>query len=92
MHRSGNDHSRVPVPDAPPLGTLARLGEELRVTVLHAAAADLLWQNRQQLVEIHGCTSFRLIMLFPARGDGATRELQWRRPVLPTRLVRLRRR
>lgn len=90
MHRSGNDHSRVPVPDAPPLATLARLGEELRVTVLHPATADLLWQNRQQLVEIHGCSSFRLIMLSPAPGDGTLRELQWRRPVLPKRLVRWR--
>jgi hypothetical protein len=92
MHPSGNEPSSVLVPDAPPLVTLARLGKELRVTVLHAAAADLLWQNRQQLVEIHRCTSLRLIMLSPARGNGATQELQWRRPVVRERQVSWRRR
>jgi hypothetical protein len=76
MNRSGNDHGPVPVPDAPPLVTLARLGSELRVTVLHAAAADLLWQNRQQLLQIHGCLSLRLIMLSPAQANCSTKELQ----------------
>jgi len=90
MHRSGNDHIPASAPDGPPLATLARLGDELSVTVLYAAAADLLWQQRQRLVEIHGCSSLRLIMLSPAPGIGATTELQWRRPVLPGCLVRQR--
>jgi hypothetical protein len=92
MYPSGNEPSSVQVPDAPPLVILARLGNELCVTVLHAAAADLFWQIRQQLLEIHGCYSLRLIILTPAPGNGAIKEIQWRRPVVPDRRVSWKRR
>lgn len=69
------------VPDGPPLVTMARIDTVLRVTVLHAAAADLLWQNREQLVKIHNCSCLRLSVLSPGHGDQRNAiELQWQPP------------
>lgn len=80
------------VPDGPPLLTMARFGTVLHVTVLHAAAADLLWQNRQGLTEIHECLSLRLCVLNPAQADGSATEVEWQRPKLARRLISARRR
>lgn len=80
------------VPDGPPLLTMARSGAVLHVTVLHAAAADLLWQNRQRLTEIHGCLNLRLYVLNPAKADGSATEVEWQRPEMARRLISGRRR
>lgn len=80
------------VPDGPPLLTMARSGTVLHVTVLHAAAADLLWQHRQQLTTIHNCLSLRLCVLNPAQPDGSATEVEWQRPEMARRLISGRRR
>lgn len=71
------------VPEAPPLVCIARNGTELHVTVLHAAAADLLWQLREPLTAVYGSTSLRLTMLEPPHQHGDALELQWKRPTEP---------
>ena len=81
-----------PVPDGPPLVTMARVGTVLHVTVLHAAAADLLWQNRHQLTEIHNCLSLQLCVLNPAQADGSATKVEWQRPEMARRLISGRRR
>lgn len=80
------------VPDGPPLLTMARSGTVLHVTVLHAAAADLLWQHRQQLTKIHNCLSLRLCVLNPAQPDGSATEVEWQRPQIVRRSISGRRR
>lgn len=86
MTLSGN---ATAVPDGPPLLTMARCGSVLVVTVLHAAAADLVWQHRQTLVEIHSCLSLRLLLL-NHRSAEAT-QLQWFAPVPVDRPITRRR-
>jgi hypothetical protein len=81
MSLFGNDLTPAQPPDGPPLMTMARSGTELVVTCLHAKAADLLWQQRQRLVEIHGCSSLRLILLTAAKDEVAGMSSGWR----PTR-------
>lgn len=71
------------VPDGPPLACIARNGAELHVTILHAAAADLLWQLREPLTALYGSTSLRLTMLEPSRQPGNALEIQWKRPTEP---------
>lgn len=78
----------ISVPDGPPLLTMARMGTVLHVTVLHATAADLIWQHRQQFTEIHGCSGLRLSVLSPAGSDGKPTELQWQRPNVNRRVIR----
>jgi hypothetical protein len=80
-------------PDGPPLACIARCGEILHVTVLHGAAADILWQSRQRLTAVHGCSALRLEVLEPPGNDGATIVIHWHRPLdssLPIRPRRLR--
>lgn len=64
-------------PDGPPLASIERQGSLLQVTVLHPAAADLLWRLRENLSEIHGCSSLRLTI----HGAAPVIELEWERPV-----------
>ena len=72
-----------PVPDGPPLVCIARCGETLHVTVLHAATADILWQHRQELAAVHRCTGLQLIILDPSVGDGEALTIPWKRPLVP---------
>ncbi len=68
-------------PDGPPLACIARCGDTLHVTVLHAAAADILWQSRQLLTAVHSCSELRLVVMEPHAGDGAAIVIQWQRPL-----------
>lgn len=70
---------------------MARVGTMLDVTVLHGSAADLVWQQRQTLTEMHNCLSLRLNLAACVRGSGAA-ELQWHRLVWFRNAVRRRRR
>lgn len=67
------------VPDGPPLLTLARIGTQLHVTVVHAAAADLIWQNRRRLLQIHGCNRLRVSLLELTQANGQPLDLHWPR-------------
>lgn len=82
----------VPVPDGPPLATMARIGTMLHCTVLHASTADLLWQNRQCLTEDLGCSGLRLIVLDPSLGADKPLALEWQRPADVTNGISWRRR
>lgn len=66
-------------PDGPPLVSIERQGHLLRVTVLHPAAADLLWLLRERLTAIHDCTGLQLTV----HGSEELIELQWQRPAGP---------
>lgn len=59
---------------------MAISGNDLRVTVLHAAAADLLWQNRHSLAAVFGCSTLRLTVLKPRTTDGHAIDIEWQRP------------
>ena len=61
-------------PDGPPLACITRNGSVLEVTVLHATAADLLWQLRQGLAAVYGCSALRLTVV------GTPIEIRWQRP------------
>lgn len=61
-------------PDGPPLACITRNGSILEVTVLHETAADLLWQLRQGLAAVYGCSALRL------RVVGTPIEIQWQCP------------
>ena len=77
----GNGSS--PVPDGPPLVCIARCGDTLHVTVLHAATADILWQLRQDLAAVYRCSDLQLTILDPSVGDGEALTIQWKRPLVP---------
>ena len=83
LDRNGLDSA----PDGPPLASIERQGSLLQVTVLHPAAADLLWRLRERLSEVHGCTSLRLTIL----GAAQVIELQWTRPLAPAPALSVRR-
>lgn len=74
-------------PDGPPLASIERQGSLLQVTVLHPAAADLLWRLRESLLEIHGCNSLRLTI----HGAAPVIALEWARPSAPAPAVSVRR-
>jgi hypothetical protein len=61
-------------PDGPPLACITRSGSELHVTVLHVTAADLMWQLRQGLAAVYGCSVLRLTVV------GTSIALQWHPP------------
>ena len=90
MSRSSNAMSSVP--DGPPLATIARVGPVLQVTAAHAATANLLWQQRQRLTEIHNCQALQLSVLSVLQPDGQPMTLNWQRPAPTRRSVSRRRR
>jgi hypothetical protein len=59
---------------------MATSNDVLHVTVLHAAAADLLWQHRQRLSSVFRCSMLRLTVLMPLHIDSPAIEIRWRRP------------
>lgn len=59
---------------------MAVMGDVLHVTVLHAAAADLFWQQRQRLTSVFSCASLRLTVLKPPNTDGPAIDIEWQRP------------
>lgn len=62
---------------------MATNGDVIHVTVLHAAGADLFWQNRHRLTEVYGCSTLRLTVLKPPNTDGPTIDIEWQRPPDP---------
>lgn len=72
MNPSSNGTSSTP--DGPPLACITRQGAVLHVTVLHATAADLLWQLRQGLATCYNCSVLRLTVV------GTPIEIQWQCP------------
>jgi hypothetical protein len=52
----------------------------LSVTVLHAAAADFFWQQRQVLTEAFSCSALRLLLLRPENTSAEPIQMEWSRP------------
>jgi hypothetical protein len=70
----------IQVPDCPPVACIAVNGEVLQITVRHAAAADLFWQQRHRLTAVFRCSGLRLTVLKPPNTDGLAIDLEWQRP------------
>ena len=52
----------------------------LRVTVLHATAADFFWQQRQVLTAAFSCNTLRLLLLRPENSNAEVIQMEWIRP------------
>jgi hypothetical protein len=62
---------------------MAAANKVLKVTVLHAAAADFFWQHRQRLTAVFGCSSLQITLLQVTDCRGQAMDIIWEAPLGP---------